>query len=166
MDPIQKGIAELERQRKAVRFNYCVFAAALRESSEHFQCVREADYGRVASLDRVLRIALAEQSGEARCPPYWSKRAEAHATSVAVYSKFYAAMMGVFGLGTAYFLGDSNWALTVTLGLLLAVLTKAKWGVDKYAAGLQRVRDALERIEDSPKPDTLERPSVERPTKA
>ncbi|PMR72069.1 hypothetical protein [Billgrantia endophytica] len=166
MDPIQKGIAELERQRKAARFNYCVFVAALRESSEHFQRVRETDYGRVACLDRVLRVALAEQSGEARRPAYWSERAEAHATSVAVYSKFYAAMMGVLGLGTAYFLGDSDWALTVTLGLLLAVLTKAKWGVDKYSAGLQRVRDALERIEDPPTRDTSERSSVDRPATA
>lgn len=112
MDPIQKGIAELEKQRKAARFNCRVFVAALRESSEHFQCVREVDYGRVTSLDRVLRVALAEQGGEARSPAYWSERAEAHAISLAVYSKFYAAMMGVLGLGTAYFLGGG---LTVRL---------------------------------------------------
>ncbi|CAM0557787.1 hypothetical protein [Vreelandella titanicae] len=150
MDPIQKGIAELEQQRKAARFNCGVFVAALRESSEHFQCVREVDYGRVTSLDRVLRVALAEQGGEARNPAYWGERAEAHATSLTVYSKLYAAMIGVLGLGTAYFFGDSNWALTVMLGLLLTVLTKAKWGVDKYSAGLLRVRDALKCVEDPP----------------
>jgi len=153
MDPIQKGLAELESQRKMSAFNISVLCSALRESSEHFRGVRKKDYDRMTSLTKTLRDALEEQAGEARSPAYWSERAEAHATSMGVYSKFYAAMMGVLGLITAYFFGGSDWAVTIALGLLLVILTKAKWGVDKYCANLERIQNHLSRITEAGTPE-------------
>lgn len=164
MDLIQKGIAELERQRKVSAFNCSVFLSALRENSEYFQTVRKQDYGRVTSLTRVLCAALAEQTDESRSAAYWSERAEAHAASLAVHSKFYAAIMSLLGLGAAYFFGDNSWGLTIIVGLLLAVFMKVKWGLDKYCAGLELIRNTLNRISDAPDSEMIMRDDVDYST--
>ncbi|WP_203142974.1 hypothetical protein [Marinobacter mangrovi] len=143
MDPIQAGIFEVERQAKKAKFNVSVFCASMRESSRGFSKIREDDMDFDRKLKDKIGQALSEKSGDEAYPSYWAFRADSHAISMGTFSKLYSAMIAALGLSCTYLFANDHMPLLVASVIFLFILTKAKWGIDKYCETLNKISLAL-----------------------
>ncbi|BES70026.1 hypothetical protein RE428_10440 [Marinobacter nanhaiticus D15-8W] len=146
MDPIQAGVFEVKRQAKKVKFNVSVFCASMRESSRNFSKIRDDDMDLDRKLKESIGLALSRQSGDEASPSYWSFRVDSHAMSMGTFSKLYSVMIAALGLSCTYLFTNDDMPLLVVSVLTLFILTKAKWGIDKYCEALNRISLALKDI--------------------